>query len=106
METEFSYKFSLYLYSAFKNKHNLVHNQSSVMNSRSPSEQSILSSSLHHPKRMTFSDFPIEIFNKICGLDYFPDFQKELEENSQVIPIVPPFYNRIWGINLSVGYIF
>ena len=53
-----------------------------------------------------FSDFPIEIFNKICGLDYFPDFQKELEENSQVIPIVPPFYNRIWGVNLSVGYIF
>lgn len=36
------------------------------------------------------SDFSIQIFNEVCSVDYFPDFQWELEENSQVIPVIPP----------------
>ena len=31
-----------------------------------------------------------QIFNEICCVDYFPDFQWKLEENSQVIPVIPP----------------
>ena len=36
------------------------------------------------------SDFPIQVLNEICGIDYLSDFQRELEENSQVIPVIPP----------------
>ena len=36
------------------------------------------------------SDFPVQVFNEICGIDYFSDFQRELEENSQIIPVVSP----------------
>ena len=36
------------------------------------------------------SDFPIQVLNEICGIDYLSDFQRELEENSQVIPVVSP----------------
>lgn len=30
--------------------------------------------------RMLTSDFPVQVFNEICGIDYFSDFQRELEE--------------------------
>ena len=36
------------------------------------------------------SDFPVQVLNKICGIYYFSYFQRELEENSQVIPVVSP----------------
>ena len=29
-------------------------------------------------------------FNEICSIDYFPDFQRKLEENSQIIRTVFP----------------
>ena len=35
-------------------------------------------------------DFFIEILNKICSIDYSSDLQWKLEENSQVIPVIPP----------------
>ena len=34
--------------------------------------------------------FGENVFNEICCVDYFPDFQWKLEENSQVIPVIPP----------------
>ena len=93
--------FSLYLDSVFKHKHKFVHNQSPVWNRHCPFLFNLHKWKIHglfygivrREWKLWFcvlSDFPIQVFNEICGIDYFSDFQRELEENSQVIPVIFP----------------
>ena len=94
--------FLLYLYSVFKNKHKLVHNQSPVMNWLCPfllnfhkwKINGLFNCIIRREWKLWFCilpDFPVQVFNEICGIDYFSDFQRKLEENSQIIPVVPPW---------------
>ena len=102
METGFSCKLILYLDSVFKHKHKLIHNQSPVMNRLCPfllnlhkwKINGLFDCIIRREWKLWFrvlSDFSIQVFNEICSIDYFSDFQRELEENSQIIPIVSPW---------------
>lgn len=87
----------LYLNSVFKNKHKLIHNQAPVMNRLCPfllnlhkwKIHSLFDCIIRREWKLWFrvlSDFSVQVFNKICSIDYFSDFQRKLEENSQIIP--------------------
>ena len=97
----------LYLDSAFKHKHKLVHNQTSVWNRHCPFLLNLHKWKIHvfygiirRKWKLWFcvlSDFHIQVFNKICGIDNFSDFQWKLEENSQVIPVV-----SLWKYSIRI----
>lgn len=92
----------LYLDSVFKNNYKLIHNQAPVMNRLCPfllnlhkwKINGLFDCIIRREWKLWFrvlSDFSIQVFNEICSIDYFSDFQRELEENSQIIPIVSPW---------------
>ena len=106
----------LYLDSVFKHKHKLIHNQAPVMNRLCPFLLNLHKWKIHglfdciigREWKLWFrvlSDFSVQVFNEICSIDYFSDFQRELEENSQVISVVSPWK---YGVRIlsSPFYIF
>ena len=107
--------FFLYLDSVFKHKYKLVHNQAPVWNRPCPFLFNLYKWKIHclfygivrREWKLWFcvlSDFPVQIFNKICATNYFSDFQWELKENSQVSPVVSPWK---YGIRiLSSPFLF
>ena len=84
----------------------MVHNQSPVSNRHCLFLLNLHQSEVYHflhsiiRREWTLwfsvlSDFSIQIFYEVCGVDYFPDFQWKLEENSQVISVIPPWKDGI-----------
>ena len=97
----------LYLDSVFKHKHKLIHNQAPVWNRHCPflfnlhkrKIYGLFYSIVRRKWKFWFrvlSDFSIQVLNEIGCVDYFSDFQRELEENSQIIPVVSPWKYSIW----------
>ena len=93
-------------HSVFKHKHKLVYNQSPVSNRHCLFLLNLHQSEVYHflhsiiRREWTLwfsvlSDFSIQIFYEVCGVDYFPDFQWKLEENSQVISVILPWKDGI-----------
>ena len=92
----------LYLDSVFKYKHKLVHNQSPAMNRLCPFLlnlhkwkidglfDSIIRREWDLLSRI-FYDLSVQTLNEIGCVNYFPDFQRKLEEDRHVIPIVSPW---------------
>ena len=91
----------LYLDSVFKNKHKLIHNQAPVMNRLCPfllnlhkwKINGLFDCIIRREWKLWFrvlSDFSVQVFNEICDIDYFSDFQRKLKENGQVIPVISP----------------